>query len=547
MAAGLSAQLIESLLTPGRIAGLLFLFVLSSFIVDFTSKPRYGKSLPLVGSGDGVVGTVKNWIFYMPRFNIWVAEGYQKYTKHGRAYVTPSSPSRPNEIVIPQSHVNWMLELPDRVLSTKEAHQDVLFGDYQFLGTDDQFPIKTIHKHLARNIISLIPGVQEEIHAAIDAAFGTDKENWKTFNLWETWLKIIPRVTNRILVGANLCRNEEFLQSQVAFADDIVRNSFILCMFPRIFHPLVAPLIVLSNRYHWHKGHKTAQPTIAKRLHDMARKDSGDPAYQDWQAPEDMLTWLIRQAKIEGLHDELTSQQLSKRLLPVEFAAIHTTVITLHHLFLDLLSADPSLGYLETIHEETSQAYRSANEQWTKESLMNLHRTDSAIKESMRLSNFATALTHRKVIAPEGITHPNEGWHAPYGAVLMIDLAGTHHDGDIYENPNQYDAFRFARQREELQKKVASKVDGDHQKEEDVLKMKRLGMVTTSGEYLPFSHGRHACPGRFFVAHELKITLAYLLDNYEIKPIKERPKPMWLGATIIPPVDTTIEVRRRRR
>lgn len=90
MAVGVSAQLIESLLTPGRIAGLFSLFILSSFIVDFTWKPRYASSLPRVGSGDGFVGAIKNWLYYAPRFNGWVAEGYQK------VYHCPNTKSHAN-------------------------------------------------------------------------------------------------------------------------------------------------------------------------------------------------------------------------------------------------------------------------------------------------------------------------------------------------------------------------------------------------------------------------------------------------------------------
>ena len=39
--------------------------------------------------------------------------------------------------------------------------------------------------------------------------------------------------------------------------------------------------------------------------------------------------------------------------------------------------------------------------------------------------------------------------------------------------------------------------------------------------------------------------LAYLVQNYEIKALPERPKAMWLGQNVIPAVQTTIEVRRR--
>jgi hypothetical protein len=53
-------------------------------------------------------------------------------------------------------------------------------------------------------------------------------------------------------------------------------------------------------------------------------------------------------------------------------------------------------------------------------------------------------------------------------------------------------------------------------------------------------------PGRFFVAHELKMILAYLVNNYEFKPLPERPEGFWFGATMIPPVQVKIEVRRRK-
>lgn len=53
-------------------------------------------------------------------------------------------------------------------------------------------------------------------------------------------------------------------------------------------------------------------------------------------------------------------------------------------------------------------------------------------------------------------------------------------------------------------------------------------------------------PGRFFVAHELKLIMAYLLENYDMKPLEKRPQPQWLGATIIPPLDACIEIRRKK-
>jgi hypothetical protein len=55
-----------------------------------------------------------------------------------------------------------------------------------------------------------------------------------------------------------------------------------------------------------------------------------------------------------------------------------------------------------------------------------------------------------------------------------------------------------------------------------------------------------ASPGRFFVAHELKLVMAYLLLNYDIKLINERPKSQWFGHVIMPPLKAEIEIRRRK-
>jgi hypothetical protein len=40
--------------------------------------------------------------------------------------------------------------------------------------------------------------------------------------------------------------------------------------------------------------------------------------------------------------------------------------------------------------------------------------------------------------------------------------------------------------------------------------------------------------------------LAYLLKNYDIKPLAEKPKTVWVGPNMIPPVQAKIEVRRRK-
>jgi cytochrome P450 len=78
-----------------------------------------------------------------------------------------------------------------------------------------------------------------------------------------------------------------------------------------------------------------------------------------------------------------------------------------------------------------------------------------------------------------------------------------------------------------------------------MIKKANYALVSTSADYQPFGHGRHACPGRFFAANELKLLLAYMVLNYDIEMLKERPAGRWVGQTSLPNMKATIKVRRR--
>lgn len=158
----------------------------------------------------------------------------------------------------------------------------------------------------------------------------------------------------------------------------------------------------------------------------------------------------------------------------------------------------------------------------------------------MRLSNFASRGVMRKVVSKNGLRNEEEGWTAPFGSYVSVDQHNRHHDPSIFPNPETYDAFRFSRPREKYEAEHP-----DMRDTEEFLKMRNLSMTSTGENFVAFGHGRHACPGRFLVQHELKMMLAYLTMNYEIEHLVERPANQWLGTSIIPPPKATLKVRRR--
>ncbi len=156
-----------------------------------------------------------------------------------------------------------------------------------------------------------------------------------------------------------------------------------------------------------------------------------------------------------------------------------------------------------------------------------MYKIDSALRESLRISSFLSVGIVRKVVAKDGITTP-DGLRLPYGAKVAVPTYGIHNDENNYENPAVFDALRYVKQKDIIDRKV------------------NLAMVNSTSIFHPWGYGRHACPGRFFAANELKLLLAYVVLNYDIEPLVERPKGSWVANVSLPPMKAAIQVRRRK-
>lgn len=497
----------------------------------------------------------------------WTENGYEEYNKKDKMYIVPGLLGTVPEVVIPRSQMRWMLDQPDHVASTAAAHYDSLNGKYSFVDKvilRDPYHEHVIHRTLARHLTSLVPAIDEEVQRSVDHIYGSASETeWTTINIWDSLMEFVPPVTNRILVGRPLCDNKEYIEGMVGFSLSVTRDIILHPMVPFVIKPIVCRILGLSSKYNYWKTAKHSIPVIKQRLADMAAAERGEK--KGWQPPDDYITWQITLAKAEGRTDEMQPRRIAQRIMPINFGSIHTTVLTGLGAFLDMLAHDDEQKILDSIREEIVQVKKEEPEgYWTKSGLAKLHRLDSAIRESMRISGFSQTLVARKVVAPEGLTDPVSGRHFAYGTMLSCPVWGTHHDEELYgDTANKYDAFRYSREREQY----ATRTE-EVKNSEEGLKVAQMGMVTTSVEHFPFGHGRHAwyvthrtlrqgpfnrqlirchSPGRFFVATELKAFFAYVLMNYDLKPLKERPMGSWAGKTLVPPTGATMEIRRRKK
>lgn len=122
----------------------------------------------------------------------------------------------------------------------------------------------------------------------------------------------------------------------------------------------------------------------------------------------------------------------------------------------------------------------------------------------------------------------------PKGTVVAIPNWDIHTDKDEYENPYQYDPFRFFRPLED--NSLAESVDA----------RRRASGITASPEFLHFGLGRHACPGRFIAMQLLKMDIAYILMNYDVQEIKNKPATIFRNMALLPQTNFEMKVKRKQ-
>jgi cytochrome P450 len=135
------------------------------------------------------------------------------------------------------------------------------------------------------------------------------------------------------------------------------------------------------------------------------------------------------------------------------------------------------------------------------------------------------------VTAPDGVYF--DGFHVPKGVRVAVPNHFIQRDPDIYREAERYNAFRHA---------ASNGVDTA----EAYLQQKKNSLSMPSDTFLAWGHGRHACPGRFFATHLMKIMLAHVLVTYDVEAKGPKPKGIARNEFPIPSLTAAFDVKLRK-
>ncbi|PSN72410.1 cytochrome P450 monooxygenase [Corynespora cassiicola Philippines] len=357
-------------------------------------------------------------------------------------------------------------------------HEVAGFDPFREAGKNSGRLAKTvIKKDLTKLLNKVTWPLAQEALLAFPHYLGTETE-WRKIPLRATILPLIGRLSSRVFVGEEQCRNEEWLGIISGYA----ANSFMAADQLRIWPK---PLRRLVSNFHSHSLRLRKQMSHAHGIIDPIREKrrvlKAEAASRGEKLHfEDAMEWFDRESG--GTHDEAALQVF------LSLVAIHTTSDLVSQLMTDL-SLHPEI--IPDLKEEVVRVL--GEEGWTKSALFKMRLLDSAIKESQRL---------KPVIDPTMLRAPVEDYTLPDGTIILKDYivaVSTHamRDPAIYKDPETWDGYRFFRQRQQPGKDLSAQ------------------LITTSPEHLGFGHGLHSCPGRFFAANEIKLAMVFMLLQYE--------------------------------
>ncbi|KAH0603376.1 uncharacterized protein H6S33_007698 [Morchella sextelata] len=468
-------------------------------------------SAPQVGRATGLSSLFSHYnsgLHWLSSSSSLIAEGMSRHGAHGKPFKIRSY-SRWITFLTSPSQLLEARQLPLSVLSYRETADEALQTEYTLCRglMKSAWHMKPIQRDLTAKLARAMHEVQEEAAAAwaesADVGAGAGA-GWTRVGAHRAMVDVVSRATNRVLVGAELCRSGEYMAAATALATRVVATAGRLEMLPVVVRPWAARWMLWGDArletFLRHTG-----PIFAER-----RRRQG--TWGEGEKPDDAFQWILEAAPAGA-----SFRHMAFTLVFLNLASIHTTAGTLTQVLFDLC-VHPH--YQPLLCEEAEEALKDG---LSSSALGRMKRLDSVIRETLRMSPTNVAVTIRKVLAAHTFS---DGTRVGRGSWVAEPVVHANGSRGCYDRPEVYDGFRFV-----------DMAGGRNQ------------CASTSVEFLSWGHGASACPGRFFAVAEMKIVLAYILCNYEIRfqpGVVERPKSSTIGIFQVPDASVELELRRRK-
>ncbi|KAL4795547.1 cytochrome P450 [Aspergillus venezuelensis] len=253
-------------------------------------------------------------------------------------------------------------------------------------------------------------------------------------------------------------------------------------------------------------GRKIANLLAAQEAE--ARSPSSNHESKSVPGGDIRVTWF----KSRYANGTATSTALTRDQLLATFASIYNLSNALTYILYDLAAYPDAVT---TLREELDAVLGpNGMNALDKTTLPKLIKLDSFLREPQRLSPTSLVNIPRKITDPNGL-RLSTGHVIPPGYLAMVRAQPINRNAELYPEPARFDPLWFH--------------------------------TSTGSDNINFGHGLWACPGQSFASAQIKVVVAYLVREFDMRfPVGvERPVPKYAGLAIFPDAEARVEMRYR--
>lgn len=149
-------------------------------------------------------------------------------------------------------------------------------------------------------------------------------EDWTPVSIYMTLVNIVAKVSGRVFVGPELCRNKDYLDAGINYTMDLIAAQQEIHTMRPWLRPFLAPRLASVKRLRTREktAHDLFEPIVRARKEGMKNPD--------YQRPDDTLQWMMNRSAGTAFD---TVEELARTQLGLIFAAIHTTTLTATNMY----------------------------------------------------------------------------------------------------------------------------------------------------------------------------------------------------------------------
>ncbi|OBS27872.1 hypothetical protein FPOA_01814 [Fusarium poae] len=413
------------------------------------------------------------------------------------------------KLVIPPSYLDTLKSHP--ALSFKASIDNDMQIDYTYFGGPPEYVIHAIKANLTGSLPAFVPLLHEMARKNMPKVMGLYKD-WTPVKVHDRVLRLVATNNARAFQGTAASEDEEWLSASTGY----VLACFDCIRALKQWHPWLRPLVYrfiperAAIKDQWAKGRKRVMASMKER------QEKGG----NLEDPPTMLDHLSNGRNAPMAND--IEMQLVHQMNLIAVGTVTTYSSTTQAIY--DLATHPE--YVPILRQEVESMPRGPNGTFSRDSILAMEKLDSFIKESQRLHSPDLSTFQRAAIAD--MTLP-DGTFVPKGTKLEINTCSIHADKDLYENPGEFDGLRFYKMRQ-----------GPGQEA-------KYQYSSVGREDLSWGFGRHACPGRYLSAINIKLIMSELLMNYDIKLCDGASRPPNIEFEVLCSPDPNYEILMKSR